>query len=136
GGDDVIWHIFTHSRNPEIMLSLNRLLTKHRIHLMDYGVNRGLAKSWNDGLIGAYSMRDVESVIIANDDIVANHDDLLVLANAAKEHRECGIIVCEGQNLRMNSYQILQFAIVGINPVALEQIGYFDENFSPIYYED
>jgi GT2 family glycosyltransferase len=133
-GPDVTWHIFVHSDRPEAKVCL-RAVVQNKITFYDYRQNRGLAKSWNDGLLAAYTM-DADAVIIANDDIQATHDDLLVLARAAVEHRECGVIVAEGFNVRMAEQQQLQFAIPAINPIALEQIGYFDENFTPIYFED
>ena len=138
-GPDVSWRIFTHSANQEVIAALNfipvRSDMRPDIKLYDYRQNRGLAKSWNEGLIDAYAM-GADAVIIANDDIVATYDDLMVLANAAQQNRDYGVVVCEGQNLRMNEHQNLQFAILAINPLALETIWYFDESFTPIYFED
>lgn len=133
-GPNVTWHIFVHSDRPEAKVCL-RIVVQNKITFYDHRQNRGLAKSWNDGLVAAY--RDsADTVVIANDDILATYDDLMILAQGAVEHPEAGIVVCEGFNVRMDEQQQLQFAIPAINRSALEQIGYFDENFTPIYFED
>lgn len=131
-GRDVFWHIFTHSARPEALACLG-MSVQGESCFHDCRQNRGLAKSWNEGLI---DVMGADVAIIANDDIQATHDDLLILAQSAYEHREAGIVVCEGFNVRMDEKQQLQFAIPAINPIALETIGYFDENFTPIYFED
>lgn len=133
-GPNVTWHLFTHSSKPEALACL-RSIVKNKITFYDHRQNRGLAKSWNDGLIAAYQ-DGADVVVIANDDILATYDDLMILAQGAYEHQECGIVVCEGYNVRMDSHQQLQFAIPAVNRIALEQIGYFDENLTPIYFED
>lgn len=134
-GIGVTWHVFTHSANEVVLDALPILRYMHNVNVYDYQKNRGLAKSWNEGLINAYA-QGADVVVIANDDLIADFDDLLILAFAAYEHPEAGIVVCEGYNQRMGEQQILQFAIPAINPIAIEQIGYFDENFVPIYFED
>ena len=59
-GPDVSWRIFTHSANQEVIAALNfipvRSDMRPDIKLYDYRQNRGLAKSWNEGLIDAYAM--------------------------------------------------------------------------------
>ncbi len=133
-GPDVSWHIYTHSARPEALACLG-MSVQGESCFHDCRQNRGLAKSWNEGLIEAYD-QGADTVVIANDDLVMTHNDLLVLAQAAVEHPECGVIVAEGFNVRMDEQQQLQFAVPAINRSALEQIGYFDENFTPIYFED
>ena len=133
-GRDVSWHIYTHSDRPEALACLG-MSVQGESCFHDCRQNRGLAKSWNDGLIEAYD-QGAATVVIANDDLVMTHNDLLVLAQAAVEHPECGIIVAEGYNVRMDEQQQLQFAVPAINRSALEQIGYFDESYTPIYGED
>lgn len=135
-GRDVTFHLYTHSSNRDVLRSVYQLRADlPNIILHDYQQNRGLATSWNDTLVDAYGAR-ADCVILANDDLVMTRADLDVLARGCVEHPECGAVVCNGYNVRMDRQQDLGFAVIGINPVALETTGYFDENFSPIYFED
>lgn len=132
---NVWFHVFTHSRRPAAADFVSYYDMHPNMIIHDYGVNRGLAQSWNDGIIESYE-RGADAVLVVNDDVTMSREDMLILANAAVEHREAGIIEAEGFNERMNEHQILQFAVFGINPIALDTIGYFDQNFAPIYFED
>ena len=43
-----------HSRMPEKIQELEALATRPDVVYRDYGVNRGLAKSWNEGILWAH----------------------------------------------------------------------------------
>lgn len=134
-GPDTLIHLFTHSQRPDVLSTCRDLAQFPVVRLYDYGTNRGLARSWNEGIEAA--MREkADAVIVVNDDVSMSREDLLLLAQGCVEHREAGIIEAEGYNERMVEHQILQFACFGINPIAIEKVGYFDENFFPIYFED
>ena len=133
---DVTLLLFSHSTRPDVH-GANRFIqnTWPNVYYYNYQTNRGLATSWNDGIWEA-RRSNADAILIVNDDVSLTSDDLLKLAHGCTEHPEAGIIVAEGYNIRMKERQILQFAIFGLNPVALDTIGYFDENFVPIYFED
>jgi len=139
-GPDVRWLIFTHSKLPAVadLCADIRARQPDNVTLLDYGENRGLARSWNEGLLASsmYFTDGPDAMLIINDDVTMIRDDMLQMAQGCVEHREAGIIVAEGYNERMVEHQILGFAAFGVNPIALETVGYFDENFYPIYFED
>lgn len=133
---NIMWHLFLHSRIPHVVTACEWIVATYpNLYYYAYMVNRGLAKSWNEGLHAAY--RDGADVaMIANDDVLPAPGDVQRLADAALEHRDCFHIV--GNMLDQRSGQIVdsQFGLCSINPIALEAIGYFDENIFPIYWED
>jgi GT2 family glycosyltransferase len=104
--------------------------------LYPYGVNRGLATSWNEGILAAYDM-DADIVIVANDDIVFSEGDLDKMAEKAVANRDRYIVTCagfhEGHGTPSKSHGYSCFAI---NPISIETIGMFDQNIFPIYMED
>jgi GT2 family glycosyltransferase len=132
-GPDTYFHIYTHSQRPEAQAI--KWWSKLNVTLHDYGTNRGLSTSWNDGVIEAQA-DGADAILVINDDVSMTRDDILQMARGCVNHREAGIIVAQGYNERMVEHQILQFACFGINPIAIEKVGYFDENFYPIYFED
>lgn len=134
-GDDITWHLFLHSQRPDVVASCMEMAKKHNVLYHPYGTNRGLAVSWNDTLIEAQE-QGADTVIILNDDVVMSREDLLILANAAVNHPECGVIVCEGYDGGMERDQILQFVVFAVNKIAIQTIGYFDQNLIPYCFED
>jgi GT2 family glycosyltransferase len=76
-------------------------------------------------------------VVITNDDVVFAPSDLDALASAAASDRERYIVSCAGPHgrygCRLPSHGYACFAI---NPVALDRLGCFDQNFFPAYCED
>jgi GT2 family glycosyltransferase len=134
-GSDVTWHIYRHSNNPVVIESIDSLLDRHDIYYHPHGVNRGLAKSWNDGLVESQQM-SADVMVIANDDIQVTRHDLDALVRYATEHPEFGIVECNGLDVRMNISGPQNFALAVMNPLTIEKVGYFDENLFPIYFED
>jgi GT2 family glycosyltransferase len=76
-------------------------------------------------------------VVVANDDICFSPGDVERIAAKASACRDRYIVSCAGYHerhgRRLPSHGYSCFAI---NPVALETIGCFDENFFPAYCED
>lgn len=133
-GPDTFFHIYLHSQRPEARTIFGWGHDAH-LDIHDYGTNRGLSTSWNDALVQSQS-EGADAILIINDDVTMTRDDMLKLAQGCIDHREAAIIEARGFNERMNEYQNLQAACFGINPIALDTVGYFDENFYPIYFED
>lgn len=134
-GSEVVWHIWEHSQNPEVNAAVDRLLQDHHIRVHKERTNRGLARSWNDFLIDAQKML-ADVMIVANDDILGTQEDLLKLAQTCLDHPECGIVTAWGFNERMGRVQDNGYSLFGINRIAIEKVGYFDQNYTPIYGED
>lgn len=78
--------------------------------------NLGVAASWNQFIEQAHS-----PIIISNDDIVLKSDALEKIARDLETHP---FVLGYG------------FALFGITPECVARVGYFDETFSPAYYED
>lgn len=134
-GPGVTWHVFLHSQFPEVVEICYELGTRRNVWLYPYGVNRGLARSWNEGLYNAY--RDsCDAALIANDDALAGPGDVQRIVQAALAHPDCYLIQGTGIDLREKRRGKMHLALAAINPIALETIGYFDTAFEPIYYED
>ena len=135
-GPDTTFHLFLHSDNAEVIEDIERYVLPHYNTVYHaIGENRGLAASWNDGLIESQQTR-ADVMIIANDDISMDRADLRTLSQGALTHRDTGVIICQGYDGNMHRQQQLQHVVFAINPIAIEKIGYFDENFFPIYFED
>lgn len=135
GGPDISWHLFTHSANQAVHEGIRSLFLHHNISLSDHRTNRGLARSWNDFLVDAQAAK-ADVMLIINDDVLASHDDLLKLAQGCLDHPEAGIVTAWGFNERMGDVRDNGYSFFGLNRIAIEKVGYFDENFYPIYFED
>lgn len=135
-GEDVYWHVFQHSRNMDVILKCQALaLVVPNFTYFDYRENRGLSTSWNDGLVISQA-QGADAMLILNDDVQISRDDMLKMAQGGIDHPECGIIEAEGWNERMQEHQRLGFACFGINQIALDVVGLFDEQYYVIYGED
>lgn len=134
-GDDVTWHLYLHSRAPDILAACRRIALHPNVFYNAYGINRGLAKSWNEGLLAAYA-RGADVALIANDDVSATRADLHKIAAAAYAQRDAYLVTGSGMDAQLRVQGDMLLALAAINPIALEGVGCFDENFFPIYYED
>lgn len=136
--NDVTYHIFLHSEKTDVMVMCENLRNSHprgQIRYYPYGTNRGLATSWNEGIMNAL-LSNADVIMIANDDVVATSRDMYKIAVAAESHPEFGFIEGIGFDKRMDRRQNMNFALCAINRIAIDTIGYFDQNFFPIYFED
>ncbi len=133
---EVTFRLFLHSTHEETRLACERLSALPRVHYLAYGENRGLSRTWNEGLLAAYD-DGADVVVIVNDDVAFSPGDLDRLAGKAVAYRDRYIVSCAGHHeryeRRLPSHGYSCFAV---NPVALEVLGCFDENFSPAYCED
>ena len=129
-------HFFLHSRYPHLVQACSRIAQSRQVIYHPFSVNRGVAKSWNDGMLAAYAAH-ADVVIIANDDIAFAPGDLSKLAEKAVACRDRYIISCAGFHQRFNHRQpSVGYSCFAINPIAIEKLGCFDENIFPAYCED
>ncbi len=109
-----------------------------------HGINRGIAASWNDALYQGYEVDGCDVVLLVNDDITFLPGALDTFAEFAVAHRENYMVTTLGYhnhyatNTQLGEQPLwgFGFSCFAVNPIALQTIGYFDENFFPIYYED
>jgi GT2 family glycosyltransferase len=130
------FHLFLHSQHAPTVSMCEGLAAMPDVVYYAYGTNRGLSKSWNEGMLNAWEA-GADVVIIANDDIFFSLGDVDKLAEKALRCRDNYIVTCAGFHLRFKQpIPSHGYSCFAINPVALEKIGCFDENFMPIYCED
>jgi GT2 family glycosyltransferase len=134
---NITWHIFLHSNFADVVEVCESIAIGNRqVHLYDYRKNRGLARSWNDGLFLAYRRDAADIALIANDDALPAEGDVQKIAEFAFLHPEFYRVTGFGYDVGGGFAGDMRFAMCAVNPVALEAIGYFDENFWPVYFED
>jgi hypothetical protein len=147
----VKWYVFFHGPDESLKHRLDVFCRQSQSAYFPYGVNRGLPKSWNDGLIASCADEN-EVHILLNDDIVfydgAFDEFIDFVVEQQNRAPNFGIISPFGKELapagqtgavdlpegQLGIPQHLACAAIGLN--ALRSIGYFDENFGPVYYGD
>lgn len=130
------FNIILHSALPEVVETCHELRQLYDITLIEHGYNRGLARSFNDVMIDSFK-NGADVIVNANDDIVWGTGDVRRLAQAAKQQANSHYaMLANGWKTDSKSKHSLGFSAVAFNPVALEVVGCFDENFFPAYHED
>ena len=133
---DVCFRLFLHSRHPMTMQACERLAAEPGVTYYPYGENRGVSKSWNEGMLDAYQA-GADVVIIVNDDVHFSPYDVDKLAEKATRNPDRYIVSCAGYHGRFGcKIPSHGYACFAINPIALRRLGCFDENFFPAYCED
>ncbi|KAB2860690.1 MAG: glycosyltransferase, partial [Anaerolineae bacterium] len=90
-------HLFLHSGHGMVRSTCEHWAKHEAVVYYPYGTNRGLARSWNEGMLAAYT-NGCDVVLIVNDDIVFSEGDVDQLAEYAVNHRENFIVTCRGWN--------------------------------------
>lgn len=134
---NVVWRIFTHSAEPAVLEAVGHIAARaaDRCHVYDYRDNRGLARSWNDGIQDAYTS-GADVAVLINDDVLPGAGDVEVLAWAAVNMPQAGIVKCMGVDKRSNQCVSMEFGLCVITRNGWETVGAFDEHITPIYWED
>jgi len=137
--NQVKYYVFFHGTDSDLDDKLKKLVESKNSMYLPYGTNRGLARSWNEGI--RFSFHDMNShTLIINDDVYfrpscfdqfidflcENHDYEMATVNGL----EIGGSPHAGQTI------VQQFACFAVGKLAIKKIGYLDQNFSPAYYED
>jgi GT2 family glycosyltransferase len=132
----VEFHIFLHSKNQAVSQVCTEISKDYDAIIYRHCYNRGVARSWNDGIIEMMKS-ECWYMFIVNDDIVVSAGDINAMVAAAEEHRGCYAVMCsgwnDGDNKPVKNHGMACFLI---NPVAIHKLGFFDENFFPAYNED
>lgn len=127
-------YLFLHSQDADVIRVCETYAGNPRVHYFPYGVNRGLARSVNEALHQGYVEDGCDVMMNGNDDLIPSPGDIEKMAQAALDHRECWMI--EGYGKTRDVLGTTDISLSVINPIALQTIGYFDENFFPAYFED
>jgi tetratricopeptide (TPR) repeat protein/GT2 family glycosyltransferase len=127
--------VFSHSRLTAKQQELEELAGRRDLVLFDYGTNRGLSKSWNEGVLWGFE-NGHQVVLVVNEDVVFGDGDLTRLVDAAYEQRDKFLVMGRCFHENEDRWSPSEYGCFAVNPPALEILGCFDENFFPIYYED
>lgn len=134
---DLEVHLYVQADTPSVAGACMYLsgAEKH-VRCHGYEFARSLAATWNAGLIRAFDGgRDV--VLIANDDIVFTPGDVDAIAETAAANADRFLVSCAGRELRGGQRTWTHgYSCFALNPIALEHVGCFDENFFPAWWED
>lgn len=135
--DDIQWSIYLHSKHPDVVAAcdkIERWSPDSEVHR--YGINRGLARSWNDGWCWAQAL-EAEYIFIANDDATAGPGDIGKLIKAADvASPDVYMVSGWGFDARHGQNRDQLFSLCILRPTAFDRLGMFDQNFWPIYWED
>ncbi len=133
---DVDLTIFTHSNDPDVLRVGRSAAASSEVILEDHRKNRGLSKSWNDGLLISRAV-GYDATIIFGDDCVFSRGDIELIAETAAANPQTHMVVCGGYNKAAKATVANHgYSCFAITPAAIEKIGAFDQNFWPAYYED
>lgn len=146
----VRWYIFVHGQDKFLRAKLDAFVANSDSRYFPYGINRGLARSWNDGVIASFNDEN-EVTIVLNDDLFfyeGGFDEFVdFILSEARRVPDYGLVMLYGMEPRELNYsgagdakdlrRILTLgACFALGRGAVDKVGYFDENFWPAYYED
>lgn len=133
--DNMTWHLFLHSRNNEVIKACEYLASYDNVVYYPYGENRGCAKANNEACIAAQDM-GADVFMTWPDDVFARPGDVQRVAETMIAHPECAIVESMGWVERTQRTERLSMNGSAVNLRAIERIGYWDENLSPVYFDD
>lgn len=132
---DLAFLIISHASQPQKIEELEALSRESDIVYRGYGINRGLAKSWNEGMLWGIE-QGFDAVLIVNEDVVLSPGDVDRLAELAIQRRDAPLIMGRAYHQSENSWEWSEYGCFVTNPIILQTLGCFDENFFPVYCED
>lgn len=131
------WYVFHHG-SPELTGNIKSLFSEIESNLYFYNNNRGLAKSWNEGISLAISSgKDI--ILVINDDVEFIEDGFDLWVDYILENKDSGLVFITGEEPQDDGTTICRsqdFACFAFGKQSIELVGAFDENFTPAYYED
>lgn len=131
---EVIYYLHLHSRYPDVVATCECLAQRPDVLYFPHGVNRGLANSFNDTLVIAYTA-GAQMVINSNDDSLWSEGDLDRLIACTASQPQQYAVTCLGSHAG-RPIEDMGYCAVAFNPIAWERLGCFDQNFFPAYFED
>jgi GT2 family glycosyltransferase len=128
-------YLFNHHHpSCDYMEQIEGEFTSDELRLYNYGENRGLAKSWNEGIYEAMFSND--AIAVANADISFDNDSISLLAASVVDQSDRAIVWCNGEHQDQGKGVSMGYSLFGVTQQGLNTIGYFDQNFFPAYGED
>lgn len=98
--------------------------------------NIGVSKGWNDGLQTAIDS-GCEYAVVSNDDVILNHGAINRMVMGLNDYDLVSAINTRDETTREGYDEHPDFSCFAIKPKQfVDKFGWFDENFSPAYFED
>jgi len=130
------FYFYLHSQDENVYAAFLAELKHGDSEFFLYGVNRGLARSWNDGILAAFA-DGADFVLVANDDMEFLSGAIDDMVKTAVEHPQAMATFIGGTTGYLNQdTHSHNFGCFILAPHAWKTIGCFDENFFPSIYED
>ena len=141
--DAAIWYVFLHSENEEIEAAVDCLMGPRNGNVFPYKTNRGLARSWNEGLHLAMEA-NCDAALLLNDDLLFFEGAYVEFCETLKAlrniSRDVAYATCHGLESGNSPWfgktEPQGFSCCAIMRECVAKIGYFDETFWPAYCED
>ncbi len=135
---DIHWYIHCHSSDPELEAKLVAFCATASANLTLHRSNRGVARSWNDGILESFT-DEREITLVVNDDIEFIPDGLDDFVTFLQGYNGIGLGFLHGveaAGMRKGEVVKQDFACFAFGWMAFDRVGAFDENFFPAYSED
>ena len=128
--------LFRHSNIPEVTAACEQVAQEYLTKYHPYGINRGVARSWNDGILGAIKWK-ADVVMLVNDDIWFEKGDVDKIVDTAVNNRDRYMVQAGGYHHYLRRrFEGHGMACCALNPIAIDKVGMFDVNFAVAYNED
>lgn len=138
-GLDVSWSIHHHGSDPAFTARVATLAERPRTRLHLHCENRGLSRSWNDGVHEVLAAGATHAMLV-NDDLHFVEGGFATFVDFVGTSDPLSIALLHGLETGGSPYagQVMQqgFACCALSPAVIERVGWFDENITPAYYED
>jgi GT2 family glycosyltransferase len=138
-GLDVFWSIHHHGSDPAFAAQVATLAERPRTQLYMHCENRGLSRSWNEGVQEVLAAGATHAMLV-NDDLHFVEGGFSTFVNFAQANIPLSVAFLQGLETGGSPYagQVMQqgFACCSLTPAVIERVGWFDENITPAYYED
>ena len=146
---DVRSYVFLHGQDARLRAKLDAIIASINSRYFPYGANRGVSRSWNEGLHASFDDGN-EATLLVNDDLFFYEGGFDAFADFVLSERRrvphFGTISAFGMDTGTAGpvgagkfYQRPHWqgaACMAVGEGAIEAIGYFDQNFWPAYFED
>jgi glycosyltransferase involved in cell wall biosynthesis len=136
---NVHWHLHCHSDDTDLELRLADAATRMPVTLHLHRRNRGIARSWNDGIVDSY-LDGTDLTLVVNDDIAFHPGGFDEFVAFLTSHSDVGLGFLHGFEAEGSPHRgevrAQDFACFGFGLAAFTRLGAFDENFFPAYSED
>ena len=146
---DVRSYVFLHGQDARLRAKLEAIIASTNSRYFPYGANRGVSRSWNEGLHASFDDGN-EATLLVNDDLFFYEGGFDEFADFVLSERRrvphFGTISAFGMDTGTAGpvgagkfYQRPHWqgaACMAVGEGAIEAIGYFDQNFWPAYFED